>query len=115
MRLPKRTRETFPLLKGDYAFSFSPPPDVRVPVRLTACLSGSGKSSFLRAGLLPRMRAAGVPAFLEDGSDGIHAFRSLILTPREMGEQLCMGFATALYRPANAARPMLFVSFIFVG
>ena len=71
------------------------------PFLLILGASGSGKSSFLRAGLLPRMRAAGVPAFLEDGSDGIHAFRSLILTPREMGEQLCMGFATALYRPGT--------------
>jgi tetratricopeptide (TPR) repeat protein len=68
------------------------------PFLLILGASGCGKSSFLRAGLLPRMRAAGAPAFLEDGSDGIHAFRSLILTPREMGENLCLGFARAIYR-----------------
>jgi tetratricopeptide (TPR) repeat protein len=68
------------------------------PFLLILGASGCGKSSFLRAGLLPRMRAAGAPAFLEDGSDGIHAFRSLILTPRELGENLCLGFAKAIYR-----------------
>jgi tetratricopeptide (TPR) repeat protein len=62
--------------------------------------SGAGKSSFLRAGLLPRMRDAGVPAFLEDGSDAIHAFRTLMLVPGEMGEDLCLGLARALYSPA---------------
>jgi tetratricopeptide (TPR) repeat protein len=60
--------------------------------------SGSGKSSFLRAGLVPRMLAEGVPAFLEDGSDALHGFRNLIVMPREMGEDLCLGLAMALYR-----------------
>jgi len=64
--------------------------------------SGSGKSSFLRAGLVPRMRAAGAPAFMENGSDGIHAFRTIIVTPREMGDDLCRGLATALYRTGVA-------------
>jgi len=59
--------------------------------------SGSGKSSFLRAGLIPRMRAAGAPAFREDGSDGIFKFQTVTLTPREMGDDLCTGLATALY------------------
>src|ERR1700722_875731 len=60
--------------------------------------SGSGKSSFMRAGLIPRMRAAGVPAFLEDGSDAIHSFRTLTLIPREIGTDLCSGLAAALYQ-----------------
>jgi tetratricopeptide (TPR) repeat protein len=68
------------------------------PFLLILGASGSGKSSFLRAGLIPRMRNAGAPAFLEDGSDEIHAFRSLIVTPREMGGNLCGGLAAALYR-----------------
>jgi len=68
------------------------------PFLLILGASGSGKSSFLRAGLVPRMRTAGAPAFLEDGSDGIHAFRALIVMPREMGSDLCTGLATALYR-----------------
>ena len=63
--------------------------------------SGAGKSSFLRAGLLPRMRDAGVPAFLEDGSDAIHGFRTVMLLPGEMGEDLCLGLARALYAPAT--------------
>jgi tetratricopeptide (TPR) repeat protein len=67
------------------------------PFLLILGASGSGKSSFLRAGLVPRMRAAGAPAFLEDGSDRITAFRSLVLTPRELGEGLCRGLARALY------------------
>jgi tetratricopeptide (TPR) repeat protein len=67
------------------------------PFLLILGASGSGKSSFVRAGLLPRMRAAGAPAFLEDGSDGIHGFQTLKLMPREMGDDLCSGFATALY------------------
>jgi tetratricopeptide (TPR) repeat protein len=67
------------------------------PFLLILGASGSGKSSFMRAGLLPRMRAAGVPSFLEDGSDGIHAFRSVTIVPREMGENLCSGLAEALY------------------
>ena len=61
--------------------------------------SGAGKSSLLRAGLLPRMRDAGVPAFLEDGSDAIHGFRTVMLVPGEMGENLCLGLARALYAP----------------
>jgi tetratricopeptide (TPR) repeat protein len=69
-----------------------------IPFLLILGPSGSGKSSFLRAGLAPRMRAAGVPAFLEDGSDGIHAFRTLIVIPREMGSDLCAGLAVELYR-----------------
>ena len=73
------------------------------PFLLILGASGSGKSSLLRAGLVPRMRAAGVPAFSEDGSDAIHAFRNITLTPREMGEDLCLGLATALYRPAAPA------------
>jgi len=68
------------------------------PFLLILGASGSGKSSFLRAGLIPRMRNAGAPAFLEDGSDAIHAFRTLIVTPREMGASLCGGLAAALYR-----------------
>jgi tetratricopeptide (TPR) repeat protein len=68
------------------------------PFLLILGASGSGKSSLMRAGLLPRMRAAGVPSFLEDGSDGIHAFRSVTIVPREMGEHLCSGLAEALYR-----------------
>jgi tetratricopeptide (TPR) repeat protein len=68
------------------------------PFLLILGASGSGKSSFLRAGLVPRMRTAGAPAFLEDGSDGIHAFRTLIVVPREMGSDLCAGLASALYR-----------------
>lgn len=66
--------------------------------------SGAGKSSFLRAGLLPRMRDAGVPAFLEDGSDAINAFRTVMLLPHEMGEDLCLGLARALYEPASHGR-----------
>ena len=66
------------------------------PFLLILGASGCGKSSLLRAGLLPRMRA-GVPAFLEDGSDAIHAFRTVIFMPREMGDDLCSGLATALY------------------
>jgi tetratricopeptide (TPR) repeat protein len=73
------------------------------PFLLILGASGSGKSSLLRAGLVPRMRAAGVPAFLEDGSDTIHAFQNLTLTPREMGEDLCLGLAAALYRPGAPA------------
>jgi len=68
------------------------------PFLLILGASGCGKSSFLRAGLVPRMRVAGVPAFLESGSDEIHAFRSLTVMPREMGDDLCQGLATALYR-----------------
>jgi tetratricopeptide (TPR) repeat protein len=67
------------------------------PFLLILGASGSGKSSFLRAGLVPRMRTAGAPAFLEDGSDGIHTFRTLIVVPREMGSDLCAGLAGALY------------------
>jgi tetratricopeptide (TPR) repeat protein len=52
----------------------------------------------MRAGLVPRLRASGVPAFLEDGSDAIHSFASLTVVPREMGEDLCNGLARALYR-----------------
>jgi tetratricopeptide (TPR) repeat protein len=69
-----------------------------LPFLLILGPSGSGKSSFLRAGLLPRMRTGGAPAFREDGADGIHAFRSLVVVPRELGEDLCRGLATALYR-----------------
>ena len=68
------------------------------PFLLILGASGSGKSSLLRAGLVPRMRAAGAPAFLEDGSDGIAAFRTLIVIPRELGDDLCRGLAVALYR-----------------
>jgi len=71
------------------------------PFLLILGASGAGKSSFLRAGLLPRMRDAGVPAFLEDGSDAIDAFNSVILVPREIGDDLCLGLATALYRPSG--------------
>ncbi len=74
-----------------------------VPFLLILGASGCGKSSFLRAGLVPRMRAAGVPAYLEDGSDRIHAFRSVVVIPREMGEDLCRGLATALYGPKSPA------------
>jgi len=73
-----------------------------IPFLLILGPSGAGKSSFLRAGLLPRMRDAGVPAFLEDGSDAIHAFRSLTVTPQELGEDLCLGLALALYRAGGA-------------
>jgi tetratricopeptide (TPR) repeat protein len=72
------------------------------PFLLILGASGSGKSSFLRAGLVPRMRTAGVPAFLEDGSDEISAFRTLVVTPRELGEDLCLGLANSLYGSANA-------------
>jgi tetratricopeptide (TPR) repeat protein len=71
------------------------------PFLLILGASGSGKSSFMRAGLVPRMRAAGVPAFLADGSDGISAFRTLIVVPHELGEDLCQGLAAAFYRGAS--------------
>ena len=54
--------------------------------------SGSGKSSLLKAGLIPRLRMTGIPAFREDGSDGIRAFRVVTVVPREMGDLLCAGF-----------------------
>ena len=54
--------------------------------------------------MLPRMRDAGVPAFLEDGSDAINAFRTEMLLPHEMGEDLCLGLARALYEPASHGR-----------
>jgi tetratricopeptide (TPR) repeat protein len=73
------------------------------PFLLILGASGSGKSSFLRAGLVPRMRTAGVPAFLEDGSDEISAFRTLVVTPRELGEDLCLGLANALYGSVNGS------------
>jgi tetratricopeptide (TPR) repeat protein len=74
------------------------------PFLLILGASGSGKSSFLRAGLLPRMRDAGVPAFLEDGSDAIHAFRTVTVVPHEMGEDLCLGLARALYHSPPGGR-----------
>jgi tetratricopeptide (TPR) repeat protein len=67
------------------------------PFLLILGASGSGKSSFMRAGLVPRMRVSGSPAFREDGSDGIHTFRSLTVVPRELGENLCHGLAASLY------------------
>jgi tetratricopeptide (TPR) repeat protein len=73
------------------------------PFLLILGATGSGKSSFLRAGLVPYMRSVGVPAFLEDGSDAIYAFRTLTVTPRELGENLCSGFAAALYRSNSPA------------
>ncbi len=72
------------------------------PFLLILGASGSGKSSFMRAGLLPRMRTAGAPSLLDDGSDRIHAFRSVTIVPREMGEDLCSGLAEALYRQSTA-------------
>jgi tetratricopeptide (TPR) repeat protein len=72
------------------------------PFLLILGASGCGKSSFLRAGLVPRMRTAGVPAFLEDGSDEISAFKTLVVTPRELGEDLCLGLANSLYGSSNA-------------
>jgi Tetratricopeptide repeat len=73
------------------------------PFLLILGASGSGKSSFLRAGLLPRLRDEGVPAFLEDGSDAISNFRTLVLMPREMGEDLCRGLAAALFGTRGSA------------
>jgi tetratricopeptide (TPR) repeat protein len=66
--------------------------------------SGCGKSSFMRAGLVPHMRAVGAPAFLQDGSDELSAFQTLVITPRELGENLCRGLAHALYRPASRSQ-----------
>jgi tetratricopeptide (TPR) repeat protein len=68
------------------------------PFLLILGASGSGKSSFLRAGLIPQMRAAGAPAFFEDGTDGLRGFRIVTVIPREMGDDLCIGLATSLYR-----------------
>ena len=75
------------------------------PFLLILGASGSGKSSFLRAGLVPRMRAAGVPAFRENGSDRIDAFCTLTVVPRELGADLCRGLAAALYQPASNGNP----------
>jgi tetratricopeptide (TPR) repeat protein len=61
--------------------------------------SGSGKSSFMRAGLVPALRSQGVPAFREDGADGIQSFRSIVVIPRELGTDLIRAVATALYHP----------------
>ena len=74
------------------------------PFLLIVGPSGSGKSSFLRAGLIPRMRNSGAPAFLADGSDAIHAFRCVTLVPRELGADLCAGFANLLYQHREAGR-----------
>jgi tetratricopeptide (TPR) repeat protein len=74
-----------------------------LPFLLILGASGSGKSSFLRAGLIPRMRAGGAPAYREDGSDGIQAFRSVVVVPSEMGVDLCLGLATALYESTSSA------------
>jgi tetratricopeptide (TPR) repeat protein len=59
--------------------------------------SGSGKSSFLRAGLIPALRSSGMPAFREDGADGIQAFRTVVVMPRELGTDLVLALANALY------------------
>jgi tetratricopeptide (TPR) repeat protein len=61
--------------------------------------SGCGKSSLLRAGLVPALRSGGMPAFREDGADGIQAFRSIVVIPRELGTDLVRALANALYQP----------------
>jgi tetratricopeptide (TPR) repeat protein len=63
--------------------------------------SGCGKSSFMRAGLVPALRSGGVPSFREDGTDGIHTFRSIVVIPRELGTDLIRATANALYHPAG--------------